>query len=174
MDTLLTNCSYSGNLISTSHTGWPTVPQCHSVNFLNERRPYFQSIDRGGKDTKCKSFAQIDLLSRSPVGVRPSLSPAIGCRRNLSPLICVIVRGEREGIINHPFRAYSAGNSLVLHHVCIEVALHSSLRMAGIPLVLIRTLHTRRFTHAKLAACASYAIDIGMGVDTGDGDTNVF
>lgn len=26
---------------------WHTVLQCHSVNLVNERRPYFQSIDRG-------------------------------------------------------------------------------------------------------------------------------
>lgn len=82
--------------------------RCHSVNFPNERRPHFQSYRLWGEGTKCKRFDQIDLLSRSPTAVRPSLSRASagGHGGDLGSLICVIVGGgmQNESSIIHSGR----------------------------------------------------------------------
>ena len=94
-------------------------PNRMSCSELSEwEKTLFSEYWSGAKGTKCKSFTQIDRLSRFPLKVRVSLSPfSIGCSGNRSSLTCVIVKGETEGIINHPFRPHSAGNSVVLHHV---------------------------------------------------------
>lgn len=128
-----------------------TVPQCHSVNFSEWEKTLFSEYWSWGEGTKCKRFDQIDLLSRSSAGVWISLSwGSMGGTGNLHALVCVIVRGGgAKWIINHPFRPHSAGNSLLLHHVCPPQALHSSRCLTGLPLILIRTPRSRRCTHHK-------------------------